>query len=134
MNVRRFGSELFRSRPEASFLAYIAVAIVIFLFGLMGLEDGGILSALLPYGLLFLLAIAQLKFRTLIGWILLLAACLYYAAAVAIHPSYVYGHYGEYAFFLACGLVPAAFLVYFRPRFKSVPRPGATAQSAVSKH
>src|SRR5512140_3734934 len=101
MNVCRLGQELFRPRPEASFLAYIPVAIVIFLFGLMGLEDGGILGALLPYGLLFLLAIAQLKFRTLIGWILLLAAFLCYAGVVAIHPSYVYGHYGEYAFFIA---------------------------------
>jgi hypothetical protein len=30
--------------------------------------------------------------------------------------------------------VPAAFLVYFRPRLKGGSRPGATAQSAVSKH
>jgi hypothetical protein len=134
MNVRRFGPELFRPRPEASFLPYIPVAIVIFLFGVLGLEDGDVLGALLPYGLLFLLAIVQLKFRTLIGWILLLAASLWYALEVAIHPEAVYGRYGEYAFFLACGLVPAAFLVYFRPRLKGGPHPGATAQSAVSKH
>jgi hypothetical protein len=30
--------------------------------------------------------------------------------------------------------VPAAFLVYFRPRLNGGPRPGATTQSAVSKH
>ena len=129
MNIRRFGSKLFRPRPEASFLGYIPVAIVIFLFGLMGLEDGGVLGALLPYGLLFLLAIAQLKFRTLIGWALLLAASLWYALEVAIHPEAVY------VFFIACGLVPAAFLFYYRPQLKGrVPPPGATAQSAVSKH
>jgi hypothetical protein len=134
MNVRRFGPELFRPLPEASFLAYIPVAIGIFLFGLFGLEDGDVLGALLPYGLLFLLAIVQLKFRTLIGWTLLLAASLWYALEVAIHPEGIYGHHGEYVFFIACGLVPTAFLFYFRPRLKSAPRPGATAESAVSKH
>jgi hypothetical protein len=118
MKIRAVVSELFRKRPEASFLAYIPVAIIILLFGLFGLEDGGVLGALLPYGLLFLLAVLQLKFRTLIGWIVLLAASLCYAAEVAIHPSYAYGHYGEYVFFLACGLVPAVFLLLFRPRLK----------------
>jgi len=117
MNVRRFGPELFRPRPEASFLPYIPVAIVIFLFGLIGLEDGGVLGALLPYGLLFLLAIVQLKFRTLIGWILLLAAFLFYSTFLAFHPGERWDDNGEYAFFLACGLVPVAFLLLFRPRF-----------------
>ena len=121
MNVRRFGSELFRPQPEASFLAYIPVAFVIFVFGLMGLEDGDVLGTLLPYGLLFLLAVVQLKFRTLIGWTLLLAASLWYALEVAIHPESVYGHYGEYVFFIACGLVPALFLFYYRPRLKGGP-------------
>jgi hypothetical protein len=135
MTVRSLGPQLFRPRPEASFLAYIPVAIVISLFGLFALEDGGVLGALLPYGLLFLVSVLQLKFRTLIGWTLLLAASLWYALEVAIHPEAVYGHYGEYVFFIACGLVPAAFLVYYRPRFKGrAPLPGATAQSAVSKH
>jgi hypothetical protein len=134
MNVRRLGPELFRPRPEASFLPYIPVAIVNFLFGVLGLEDGDVLGALLPYGLLFLLAIVQLKFRTFIGWILLLAAFLFYSTFLAFHPGERWDDYGEYAFFLACGLVPAAFLVYFRPRLKGGPRPGATAQSAVSKH
>ena len=134
MNVRRFGSELFRPRSEASFLPYIPVAMVIFLFGLIGLEDGDILGALLPYGLLFLLAILQLKFRTLIGWILLLAAFLSYAVLLAFHSGERWDNYGEFAFFLTCSLVPSAFLVYFRPRLKSGPRPEATSQPAVSKH
>jgi len=121
MNVRRFGQELLRPRPDASFLAYIPVAIVCLLFGLMGMEESDAWG-LLPYGLLFLLAIIQLKFRTLIGWGLLLAASLSYALEVAIHPEDVYGHYGEYVFFMACGLVPAAFLVYYRPWLKR--RPG----------
>jgi len=87
----------------------------------MGLEEVGILGALLPYGLLLLLAIVQLKFRTLLGWILLLTESLWYALEVVIHPEAVYGHYGEYALFLACGLVPAAFLFYYRPRLKGGP-------------
>jgi hypothetical protein len=65
---------------------------------------------------LFLLASIQLKFRTLAGWIMLLAASVWYAVKVAINPGSAFGHYGEYAFFIACGLVPAAFLLLFRPR------------------
>jgi hypothetical protein len=102
MNVRRLGHELFRPRPKASYVGYIPISLVILFFGLMGLEDGGLMGALLPYGLLFLLAIVQLKFRTLLGWILLLTASLWYALEVVIHPEAVYGHYGEYAFFLSC--------------------------------
>jgi hypothetical protein len=118
MKVQTLVSALFRKRPEASFVAYIPAGIVIFFFDLLAFEHSDILGLLL-YGFLFLLAALQLKFRTLVGWILLLAAFLFYTITLALHPGTRWNNNWEYTFFLASGLAPVAFLLLFRPRPKA---------------
>jgi hypothetical protein len=95
-------------------------------FGLLATEDGGWIGTL-PYAALLIISLLQLRFRTLAGWLLLLAAFVGYALVVAFNPEASFGHYGEYAFFIACGAVPAVILLIFRPRFKSNSQPSSAA-------
>jgi len=118
MTTKRIALELFRSRPEASFIGYIPVFIVVVLFTLMGLSDEGFVGMLHFFALL-IICIAQLKFRTLAGWLLLLGVSAWYTFDVILHPGNAHGQWLDYVVFTACGAIPAIALLIFRPRLKT---------------
>ena len=111
---------VFQHRPDAARWAYLPVAFVSVLFALMGWDDGGF-SAVWPFSLLLIVCLIQCSYPTLLGWGLLLAPCLAYAVVVAFSPEN--GTIGDYIFFLLCGAVPAAVLLFLRPRTNAPSRP-----------
>ena len=68
-------------------------------------EEGGSLG-MIPYAVLFAICIVQMKYKTLLGWFLVLTPCAAYALAVALTPP-AHGEWGEYAVFMSAGLLPA---------------------------
>jgi len=105
-----------QKRPSAVRWAYLPVALVSVLFALMGWGEEG-LSAAWPFILLLFVCLIQAAYPTLLGWALLFASCVAYALLVAFSPEN--GTRGDYIFFLLCGAVPAAVLLFLRPRTKA---------------
>jgi len=121
MTVQSVLKAVVQKRPYAVRWAYLPVAVVSALFAAMGWDDGG-LSAAGPFLLLLLVSLIQWAYPTVLGWMLLLIPCVAYAMEVAVSPEN--GTSGDYVFFLLCGAVPAAFLLFFRPWAKFPPRTG----------
>ena len=115
MHARKFLKALFQGRPDAPWVGYIPVVLVLAIFTLMGLEDGGLVGVL-HFIALLVIAVLQLRYRTLAGWMLLLGMCLWYGVEVALSTDQVHDQYGEYVFFMACGFLPALALIVWRPR------------------
>ena len=102
-----------QQRPSAVRWAYLPVAFVSVLFSLMGWDDGGF-SAAWPFILLLIVCLIQSTYPTLLGWALLLVPCVGYPLDVAFSPEN--GTRGDYVFCLLCGAVPAAVLLFLRPK------------------
>src|SRR3954469_12066041 len=112
MNLRAVLKTFFRVRPDAPRIGYVPVLIVVVFFTLMGLEDEGFIGMLHFVGL-FVIVVLQLRYRTLAGWLLLFGLCVVYGVAVIVTPDRQ--HVGEWAFFVACGFLPATALYIWRP-------------------
>ena len=105
-----------QKRPSAVRWAYLPVAVVSVLFAVMGWDEEG-LSAAWPFILLVFVCLIQAVYPTLLGWTLLFASCVAYTLLVAFSPEN--GTRGDYVFFLLCGAVPAAVLLFLRPKTKA---------------
>jgi len=115
MRVKGIAIELFRRRQEASFVGYIPTVLVVVFFGLYALHEGFVETV--PYLALLAICLIQFRFRTLGGWLFFLIISIWYALEVAFDLKSASG-YGEYVFFIACGAVPALFLLLSCPLFK----------------
>ena len=103
----------FRRRADSPWYGYVPVLFVLVFFFLMGFEDEG-WPGMLPYIFLIVVSALQLWYRSLVGWLLLLAACIVYGVLVAQSPDPRQN--GEWMFFMACGFIPAIVLLLGPPR------------------
>jgi len=95
--------------------------IVVSAFIVIGIVSRGVLKELYLVGFL-MVSIAQLRYRTLGGWILLFGSCVLYTAVAAyqVAMAFLYGatatHVRVYStIFLACGFISAMALFAARP-------------------
>jgi len=104
---------LFGRRADSPWYGYVPVLFALVFFFLLGFEDEGWLG-MLPYISLIVVSALQLWYRSLVGWLVLLAACIFYGVFVALSPDPRQS--GEWIFFMACGVIPAIILLVGRPR------------------
>lgn len=115
-------SVLFHSRPEASWKAYLPIFIVLSSFVIIGILSRGMFKELYLVALLAI-SIAQIRYRTLAGWIVLLACSLAYTGLavyqlflIVILNSATEINIRAYSvLFLVCGLASALALLAYRP-------------------
>ncbi len=103
---------LFRARPEAPWACYLLPVLVSLWFALWGFGEEGF-SGAWPYVVLLVICTIQIRYRTVIGWLLVLLPYVAYTVAVAASPRN--GPLNEYIVFLLTGLIPTAALAFCHP-------------------
>ena len=121
MNTGGILSVLFHSRRAASWKAYLPVLIVLSSFVVIGIMNRGVFKDLYLIALL-VISIAQIRYRTLAGWILLLSSSLLYTAIAAYQVLIVFLNSATEinaraysVLFVVCGFASALALLAFRP-------------------
>ena len=103
---------LFGQRRSSRRVVATLPGVVALLFVGHAYEDGG-LSGAVPYVITLLLNVSYVFCPTLLAWILLFGAFVFYTAVVATHPAS--GSRGEWVFFILLGLIPTLLLWLARP-------------------
>jgi hypothetical protein len=121
MNDITLQDKLFGTRQNATWLGYIPILLVLTGFVVLGVINRGLLRELYLVVLLLIAAI-QVRFRTLIGWIVLLTCAiaysvvaLYQVALVLISGTTANNAQIFSLLLLACGVTSATALFFSRP-------------------
>jgi len=111
----------FHSRREASWRAYLPIFIVLSSFATIGILNRGVFKELYLIALLAI-SIAQIRYRTLVGWIVLLACSLAYTGVAVYQVLIVFLNSATginvraySVLFLVCGLASALALLAYGP-------------------
>lgn len=112
---------LFHGRREASWRAYLPIFIVLSSFATIGILNRGVFKELYLIVLLAI-SIAQIRYRTLVGWIVLLVCSLAYTGVAVYQVLVVFLNSATginvraySVLFLVCGLASALALLAYRP-------------------
>jgi len=114
-------SVLFHSRRDASWKAYFPIFIVLSSFVVIGILNRGVFKELYLIALLAI-SLTQIRYRTLAGWIVLLACSLAYTGVAVYQLLIVFLNSATRinvraysVLFLVCGVSSALALVAYRP-------------------